>query len=130
MAEAAGVTPDAFAELRRHLAEIDDLGKVKALLQWDEQVTMPPGGAASRSDQLALLARISHERFVSSETERLLGACRAYEESLPYDSDDASLVRVTRRDFEKQARIPIDLASDLSRAGSDGYVASRGRVRG
>ena len=124
MAEAAGMTvPDAFADLRRHLAGIADLGKIRSLLQWDEQVTMPPGGAASRSDQLALLARIVHERFVSPETERLLEACRAYEESLPYESDDASLVRVTRRDFEKHARVPIDLASELSRAGSDGYVA-------
>jgi carboxypeptidase Taq len=131
VAETAGVSaPDAFESLRRRLAEIADLGKIKALVQWDEQVTMPPGGAVSRAEQLALLARIVHERFVSAETERLLDAARAYEESLPYESDDASLVRVARRDFEKQARVPIELASELSRAGSEAYVAwTRARAR-
>ena len=47
---------------------------------------------------------ISHERFVSDEIGRLLEKLRAEEEALPYDSDDASLIRVTRRDWEK-ARI-------------------------
>ena len=38
--------PAAFDELRARLAEIADLGKAAALLGWDQQVMMPPRGAA------------------------------------------------------------------------------------
>ncbi len=39
------------------------------------------------------------------------------------DSDDARLVRVTRRRWEKARRVPIELAADLARAGSLGTQA-------
>jgi carboxypeptidase Taq len=117
--------PKSFARLRRHLAEIHDLVKITSLLHWDQHVTMPPGGAAARTEQLALIARLVHERLVSTETERLLEECRPYEESLPYESDDASIVRVARRDFEKASPVPLDLRSELARAGSAGYEAWR-----
>ena len=34
-----------------------------------------------------------------------------------YDSDDASLIRVTRRDWEKQRRVPAELRAEMLRAG-------------
>ena len=47
---------------------------------------------------MATLARLAHEKFTDPAIGRLLDELRPYEESLPYDSDDASLIRVTRRD--------------------------------
>ena len=38
----------------------------------------------------------------------------------PYDSDDASLIRVTRRDWEKARRIPADLAARRTQTASEG----------
>ena len=45
------------------------------------------------------------------------------EASLPYDSDDASLIRVTRRDWEKARRIPADLAARLTQTASEAMEA-------
>ena len=36
----------AYAELKERLAEIADLDGASSLLGWDQQVKMPPGGAA------------------------------------------------------------------------------------
>ena len=61
-----------FGDLKSRLAEIHDLGKVVSLLNWDQVVTMPPGGAAARAEQLATVGRIAHELFISPEVGRLL----------------------------------------------------------
>ena len=42
---------------------------------------------------------------------------------MPYDSDDASLIRVTRRDWEKARRVPADLRAEMTRAAARGHHA-------
>ena len=108
----------AYRELRERLAEIHDLNKTRALLSWDQQVKMPAGGGAVRAEQLATLDRTSHQAFTSPEIGRLLEKLAPFEEAQPYDSDDASLIRVTRRDWEKARQVPADLRAEMSRAGS------------
>jgi carboxypeptidase Taq len=84
---------------------------------------MPASGAALRAEQRATLDGIAHELFVADETGRLLDGVRAYGESLDPDSDEACLIRVTREDWEKARRVPPDLRSELTRAGSQGLRA-------
>ena len=106
--------------LRERLAEVDDLSRTARVLAWDQKVTMPPGGHPARAEALTTLARITHQRFTDPEIGRLLERLQPLEESLEYDSDDASLVRVTRRDWEKQRKVPTELHSELSRAAALG----------
>jgi carboxypeptidase Taq len=112
-----------LAELKARLAEINDLGKAAALLGWDQRVFMPPAGGPVRAEQLATISRIVHERFTDPEVGRLLDELEPYGESLDHDSDDASLIRTTKHDFEKAVRVPADLRVELSRAASHGYDA-------
>src|SRR5574341_454512 len=112
-----------FAELKSRLAEIHDLNKVGWVLGWDQRTMMPPKGAAVRAEQLATLQRVAHEKFTSDEIGRLLDDLRPYEESLPYDSDEASLIRVTRHDYEKERRVPGELRAEMARANSQGNMA-------
>ena len=114
---------DDLQELRTRLAEIADLGRAAGVLGWDQRVTMPALGTPARADQLATLGRIAHERFTDPEVGRLLERLEPLEASLPYDSDDASLVRVTRRDWDKQRRVPVDLEEEMTRAAASGHHA-------
>jgi carboxypeptidase Taq len=107
-----------FTELRQRLAEISDLGRARALLAWDERTMMPRGGAEARADQLATLARLRHERLASDELASLLDALRPRAERLPYDSDEASLVRVAQRDSDKARRVPAELRAEITRTAS------------
>ena len=84
---------------------------------------MPPLGTESRAESLATLGRIIHDRFTDPEIGRLLDRLAALEESLPYDSDDASLIRVTRRDYEKACRVPTELRVEMTRAAARGHHA-------
>ena len=106
---------ETYAELVRRLGEISDLEGAAGALGWDQLVMMPPGGAGVRAERLATLSRLAHERFSDDETGRLLEELRGLEEELPYDSDEASLLRVARRDWEKQRRVPASLAAEMAR---------------
>jgi len=109
--------------LRERLAEISDIQRSVGVLFWDQRVTMPPLGTPARANAVATLGKILHDRFVDDEIGSLLEALRPLEESLEHDSDDASLVRVTRRDWEKERRVPSELRTELLRAGSEGHLA-------
>jgi carboxypeptidase Taq len=111
-----------ITQLREHMGRLTDLSNAANLLEWDQQTMMPPGGAEARAEVLATLERIGHEMFISAETGRLIEAA-ATTDGTPPDSDDARLVAVCQRRFEKARRVPTELAADLARAGSLGQQA-------
>jgi carboxypeptidase Taq len=75
---------------------------------------MPPGGAQARAQQIATLQRLSHEKLTDPALGKLLDGLRPHEESLPYDSDGASLIRVARRDYERAVKVPAPFVAELS----------------
>jgi carboxypeptidase Taq len=95
-----------FRELKRRLAEISDLNLVISLLNWDQSTYMPPGGGSARGRQMATLARLAQEKFTDPIIGRLLDNLQPYGEDLPYDSDEASLLRLTRREYERVLKVP------------------------
>ncbi|MGD9099180.1 MAG: carboxypeptidase M32 [Anaerolineae bacterium] len=110
-------------ELKTRLLEVNDLRMAEAVLNWDQTTYMPPGGAPARARQLATLRRLAHERFTDPAIGRLLDDLRPFEESLPPDSDEASLIRVTRRLYERDTRVPPAFMAELSRHLAASYAA-------
>ena len=104
--------------LRERLGEISDLGRARALLAWDERTQMPPRGAEIRAEQIATLTRLRHQRLSSDELGLLLDEAAANLDSAPYDSLEASLVRVTKREWEKARRVPAELRAETARVTS------------
>ncbi len=117
-------SPEArLAELKRRLLEISDIAAAGALLGWDQATYMPAGGAPARARQGATLGRLAHEKSVDPALGRLIDALAPHGETLPYESDDASLIRVARRDFEKAIRVPPDYVARVAAFGSASYDA-------
>jgi carboxypeptidase Taq len=110
-----------YGELRDRLSELWDLVKLGGLAGWDQQTMMPPQGAAVRARQFATISKFVHEQVVSDELGELLEELRPYEESLDYDSDEASLIRVSRRDREKEINVPGELREAQARASAEAY---------
>ncbi|MHB8641828.1 MAG: carboxypeptidase M32 [Gaiellaceae bacterium] len=117
------MAPPEFATLKEKLGEIHDLVKTGSLLSWDQQTIMPAGGGEVRAHQLATIGRITHETFISDEIGALLETLRPYGESLDYDSNDASLIRVASRDYEKAIRVPPQLSAEITLIGSRSFTA-------
>ena len=110
-------------ELRDRLIEVDNLNSAASVLGWDQTTYMPPGGVTARARQMATLSQLAHEKFVDPAIGRLLDNLRPYAESLPYDSDDASLIRVTRRDYERSVRVPAAFVAEWTDHGAKSYQA-------
>lgn len=104
--------------LNAKLKDIKNLQAAEAVLGWDQQVFMPPGGAEARAEQLATLSKLSHEMFITDEIGTLLSDLA--QAGFPYDSDEASLIRVVRRDYDKARKLPSALVAEMSRTFSLG----------
>jgi carboxypeptidase Taq len=108
-----------YTELTARLRRIHTLGSVAGLLGWDEQVNLPPGAAARRGEQLALLAEISHAESVAPALGELIAAC----EAAPQTAEARVVVAQARRDYDRAAKLPGELVSEKARLSSEAYHA-------
>src|SRR5260370_22287671 len=98
-------------ELKIRLAKISDLENAAALLDWDQQTYMPPGGAEARAEQRATLATLSHELFTAAQTGALLEQSERERAGADTDSDESALLRITPRDYEPAVQLPAELVA-------------------
>jgi carboxypeptidase Taq len=112
-----------LTELRRRLLEINALTAAASLLNWDQATYMPKGGAGARGRQNATLHRLAHEQLVDPAMGKLLDALASCADNLSPDSDEASLIRVARRDFEKAIKVPAEHVARANALGSASYDA-------
>ncbi len=110
-------------ELKQRMAQLSDIGHAASLAHWDQQTMMPPRGATARAESLGTLAGISHEMFVDDQTGRLLDAAASGLNGTDPDSDDARLIALVRRQWDKARRVPTELAQEMARAASIGQEA-------
>ncbi|MCK5309444.1 MAG: carboxypeptidase M32, partial [Thermoplasmata archaeon] len=97
---------EAYNELNEKLAELSDIGAAGALMGWDQQVNMPPGGAEARGRQMGTLGKIAHEKLIDSRVGELLEILKPFEEEKGYDSTEASIIRIARRGYDKAVDVP------------------------
>ena len=110
--------PESVRSLKDHLAIISDLRSAAAVLRWDQETQMPPGGAAGRAMELATLTRLAHESFTSPRTGELLAGAERVAGTLDPESDDAALVRMTRRDYDRLVKLPPEFVAERAREAS------------
>ena len=97
-------------QLKEILGEVSDLNHAASVLDWDQQVNMPPGGGEARGQHLATLGKISHQKATSDEVGKLLEDLK--QEFSDSDSDDGALVRVAARNFDKAMRVPAEFVAE------------------
>jgi carboxypeptidase Taq len=105
---------DKLKQLQTMLAEVSDLNAAAALLGWDQQTYMPSGGAEGRGYQLGTVETLAHLKFTSQEVGKLLDELQPYADQLDPDSNEARLIKVTRRKYDKQTKVPSQLIAELA----------------
>lgn len=103
-----------YQALVERLTEINNLNMANAILSWDQQTGMPPGGSAARARQMATLSRISHEMMVSDETGKLLEEAAA-EVDGDADATPARMVQVVQQDYDEATRLPSDFVAEWTK---------------
>src|SRR5438132_900356 len=105
----------AYAELIRRIKEYSLLGSCSSVLGWDERTYMPHGGSAHRAEQIALLARMSHELMTAPQVGELLAAVEGSDLVREADAVPAVNVRETRRTYNRAIKLPKELVEEIAR---------------
>ena len=101
-------------KLKELLGEVSDIGRATAVLGWDQQVNMPRGGAEARGQQLATLSKITQEKFISDEVGKLIEDLKTEFAGADSTSDDAAMVRVAARNYDKAKRVPPEFVAETA----------------
>jgi carboxypeptidase Taq len=110
-------------QLKELLGEVSDLGRAASVLDWDQQVNMPPMGGEARGQQLATLGKIAQEKFTSDEMGRLIEDVKQEVAGADPDSDDASMIRVAARNYDKSKRVPPAFVAEQAIVSSKAFEA-------
>jgi carboxypeptidase Taq len=108
-------------QLKEILGEVSDLNHAGSVLGWDQQVNMPPGGSEARGQQLATLGKIAHEKSTSDKVGKILETLK--QEFTDSDSDEAALIRVSAREYDKAKRVPAKFVAKQAIATSKAFEA-------
>ena len=92
-------------DVRRIVAEINDVLCAVNLLTWDARTQMPAGGAEARGKQLATLSKVARERLLSDELVGALQEARADARG----PDDAAELEAVADAIDLLARVPDGL---------------------
>ncbi len=104
----------AYPELEARFRRLGVVEEAIAMLHWDAAAVMPPGGAASRAEQIATLRVIAHQLLSAPEIADLLTAAEAEANSL--GAWQRANIREMRRRWRHAIAVPGDLIDALSRA--------------
>lgn len=116
--------------LKEILAEVDDLNRASSLLGWDQEAYMPDGAAEARGQQMGTLDKLAHERFTASETGKLIDGQKKAAASWDPDSDDARLIKVAARRYERAVKVPSAMVAEkaqIAALASQAWQQARGK---
>ena len=105
----------AYDELIRLVREEAMLSSCVDLLEWDEETCLPRGGVEHRSEQLALLAGLLHDRGTDPRLGELLGDVEGSRMVADPESPAAVNVREIRRDYDRERKLPRKLVAESAR---------------
>ncbi|HXV76408.1 MAG TPA: hypothetical protein VD788_08810, partial [Candidatus Polarisedimenticolaceae bacterium] len=94
-----------YTELIDRLREVAALNSAASLLNWDQETMMPERAGASRAEELALLARLAHERATDDRVGEWIERCRE-DDVLAADPVRSANLREIARDYERARKLP------------------------
>ncbi|MDP6039189.1 MAG: carboxypeptidase M32 [Candidatus Latescibacteria bacterium] len=106
---------EAYEALITEVKQIALLGSCASVLGWDEQTYMPKGGAKHRSEQLALLVGMVHERATASQISDWLEEIEGSHLVSDALSVEAVNVREIRQGYDRAVKLPKSLVEEMAR---------------
>lgn len=107
----------AYQQLEARFRRLGAIEEAVGVLNWDCATMMPPGGAATRAEQLATLSLLAHQQLTAADMGELIdeaeGECR------PLDEWQRANLREMRRRRSHATAVPDALVEALSRTASE-----------
>jgi carboxypeptidase Taq len=114
---------DLFEQACAAAREAAVLASVEAALGWDERTLMPPRAAAYRGEQAAVIAGLLHTRRIDPARGEMLATLAASRLAAEGSPQVRTAIRLLAHDYEKQARLPTRLVTELAKTCVDAQQA-------
>lgn len=108
-----------YKTLVEKLEEISHLNGVMATIGWDQEVVMPSGAAQARSEQIAALAGVIHERVTDPRLQDCLDALG--KDTVSYDNIARCNIREAQRNVELETKVPKKLVQEMAKLSSQSH---------
>ena len=76
-------------ELKQTMSTLADLGHALAVMGWDQETYMPPGGLETRGNALATISKMAQEIGTDEKVGKLIEALEPWAAEQDPDSDEA-----------------------------------------
>lgn len=106
-----------FECLKELYGEICDLQAALALLEFDQQTSMPSGAETGRAAQMATLGGMIHREMTSARLRRALEKC------VPENDTEKAFVFQLKRKVDRAVKVPEKLVKSLALATASAYGA-------
>lgn len=117
----------AFEKACQHARQTALLQSTLSLLEWDQHTKMPGRAAAYRADQITALATQVHARRTDEKFGQWLAELDSNKTTTAIGdeppTDRATNIAGLKRQFDRQSKVPSELAAALARSASEGQTA-------
>jgi carboxypeptidase Taq len=107
----------AFDRVIQTFKDLQALDAASSLMNWDQQVLMPPKGLAARSQHLLSLTKMHHELLTSDEMQADIEAAQSEASEI-----ESAQLRVLKKDVEKAVKMPLSLVERKAKTSSEAYA--------
>jgi carboxypeptidase Taq len=114
---------DSLDFIYKEQKDLSNFGGIAALLGWDQMTYMPSKGIEERSEQISLISRLAHEKFISDKLWNHVRKLTDPSILNTLEEKDKIVVIRLEKDIEKARKIPTDFVEEMSKATSLAYGA-------
>ncbi|HUT80085.1 MAG TPA: carboxypeptidase M32 [Candidatus Bathyarchaeia archaeon] len=106
---------DLYDQLLEKYKEIVLLNNISLLAYWDLETYIPSKGFEQRSEEVALLSGILHERQTDPEIGQLLVEIKNHKEYPNLSAMEKRNIELIQREYDQQTKVPKDLVTALAK---------------
>jgi carboxypeptidase Taq len=107
-----------FSAYKKLLARAKDLivlSSAEAIVHWDMETKMPPKAVEQRSQQLALLSRISHKMSTAPRIGKLLSTILSSSQYDALNEVEKRNVHLIKKNYDEQTALPEKLVAETAK---------------
>jgi carboxypeptidase Taq len=105
----------AYRKLLTRTKDLIALSSAQSVIHWDMETMMPPKAVEQRSQQLALLSRLSHKMSTAPETGKLLNTILTNSQYNALGEVEKRNVYLIKKNYDEQKALPEKLVSETAK---------------
>jgi carboxypeptidase Taq len=111
-------TADLYQQYQNSMRLVADISYSAAMLQWDQETYLPPGGADARNRQIATLTELAHEKFTSETLGALL---QELNDRIDLTGSQKINITLSLEDYTKKKKLPGAFVRKMAEASGKAF---------